>query len=404
MFRKGRNDPLELLRDHVIHHKQIKLKSKNTDHRLLFDNNIEFKCSTETAWKSKSGQEYTLGALWCFLDCHLQGLEQKNYRKKALDLNFEQVFKADNQDIIEYFTGKVDYTDCINADKKASLYNKKALQKDEDVEFASQKKVKPDSEKEPLTEKEFNLKVFDEILRFEKPITTRNRLFRVQDRTFDDILKTSQKIFQGQYVGVGGDEEELQQILGTRTQDVNKAKQLSTAKLSYSVLNEFIKSKEKPIIIVPQIAELGNLCLKNVQQFLEQGQYLDPNGLKFTNESRSVQIKVKLRLTDIEQQFLILDTPNTITNWKRVVAVFLRGSTYELKQFPDQNPNQLFKNIRGYHLKFEEEKLKDLIKQWNVKVFDLHRSKRYQDIDVVNAFWEDLEAFLLRPAKLPSQQ
>lgn len=27
----------------------------------------------------------------------------------------------------------------------------------------------------PLSEKEFNLKVFDEILRFEKPITTRNK-------------------------------------------------------------------------------------------------------------------------------------------------------------------------------------------------------------------------------------
>ncbi|CAD8054204.1 unnamed protein product [Paramecium primaurelia] len=404
MFKRGRNDPLELLKDHVIHHKQIKLKSKNTDHRLIFENNIEFKCSTETAWKSKSGQEYTLGALWCFLDCYQQGLEQKIYRQKAFDLNFEQVFKADNQDIIDYFTGKVDYTECIDANKKANLQNKKSHQKDEDIEFAIQKKVKPDSEKEPLSEKDFNLKVFDEILRLEKPITTRNKLFRVQDRTFDDILKTAQKIFQGQYVGVGGDEEELQQILGTRIQDANKAKQLSIAKLSYSVLNEFIKSKEKPIIIVPQIAELGNICLRNVQQFLEQGQYLDPNGLKFTNESRSVQIKVKLRLTDIEQQFIILDTPNTITNWKRVVAVFLRGSTYELKQFPDQNPNQLFKNIRGYHMKFEEEKLKDLIKQWNIKVLELHRSKRYQDIDVVNAFWEDLEAFLLRPAKLSSQQ
>ncbi|CAD8159300.1 unnamed protein product [Paramecium octaurelia] len=396
MFRKGRNDPLELLRDHVIHHKQIKLKSKNTDHRLFFDNNVEFKCSTETAWKSKSGQEYNLGALWCFLDCHLQGLEQKNYREKAFNLNFKQVFKADNQDIIEYFTGKVDYTECIDPDKKA-------IKKDEDIELPSQKKVKLDQEKEPLTEKEFNLKVFDEILRFEKPITTRNRLFRVQDRTFDDIFKTAQKIFQGKYVGVGGDEEELQQILGTRIQDVNKAKQLSSAKLSYSVLNEFIKSKEKPIIIVPQLAELGNVCLRNVQQFLEQGQYLDPNGLKFTNESRSVQIKVKLRLTDIEQQFIVLDNPNTINNWKRVVAVFLRGSSYELKQFPDQNPNQLFKNIRGYHIKFEEDKIKDMIKQWNVKVLDLHRSKRYQDIDVVNAFWEDLEAFLLRPAKQSQQ-
>jgi hypothetical protein len=52
-----------------------------------------------------------------------------------------------------------------------------------------------------------------------------------------------------------------------------------------------------------------------------------------------------------------------------VVAIFLRGSTYELKQFNEQNPNVLFKkyslylcSIRGYHLKFEEEKVKDLIK------------------------------------------
>jgi hypothetical protein len=46
MFRKGRIDPLELLKDHIINKKQIKLKSKNSDHRLIFENNIEFKCQT----------------------------------------------------------------------------------------------------------------------------------------------------------------------------------------------------------------------------------------------------------------------------------------------------------------------------------------------------------------------
>lgn len=46
MFRKGRIDPLELLKDHIVHKKSIKLKSKGTDHRLLFDNNIEFKAKT----------------------------------------------------------------------------------------------------------------------------------------------------------------------------------------------------------------------------------------------------------------------------------------------------------------------------------------------------------------------
>lgn len=52
-----------------------------------------------------------------------------------MDLDIVCVFKADNQDIIDYFSGKIDYTECINADKKASLYNKK--NKDDDPEFNS---------------------------------------------------------------------------------------------------------------------------------------------------------------------------------------------------------------------------------------------------------------------------
>ena len=42
----------------------------------------------------------------------------------------------------------MEYTECINADKKASLYNKKPNYKDDDLEYASQKKVKNENEKE----------------------------------------------------------------------------------------------------------------------------------------------------------------------------------------------------------------------------------------------------------------
>ena len=45
MYRKGKSDPLEILRDHIIQKKPIKLKSKGDDHRLIFEGNtsIEFK-------------------------------------------------------------------------------------------------------------------------------------------------------------------------------------------------------------------------------------------------------------------------------------------------------------------------------------------------------------------------
>ena len=35
---------------------------------------------------------------------------------------------------------------------------------------------------------------------------------------------------------------------------------------------------------------MGNLCLKNVSKFLEEGEYSDPTTEKFTLETRSVSI------------------------------------------------------------------------------------------------------------------
>jgi hypothetical protein len=35
---------------------------------------------------------------------------------------------------------------------------------------------------------------------------------------------------------------------------------------------------------------MGNLCLKNAQKFLSDGEYIDPTTVKFTSESRSVDV------------------------------------------------------------------------------------------------------------------
>lgn len=45
-FRKGRIDPLELLRDSIMQKKSIKLRNKNSEFKLLFENNIELKCTS----------------------------------------------------------------------------------------------------------------------------------------------------------------------------------------------------------------------------------------------------------------------------------------------------------------------------------------------------------------------
>jgi len=49
-------------------------------------------------------------------------------------------------------------------------------------------------------------------------------------------------------------------------------------------------------------------------------------------------------------------------------------------------------------MKFEDDQPKETIKQGNVKLLELHRNKRHYDKSVVNSFWDDLEAFILKPA------
>ncbi|KAM3146595.1 hypothetical protein pb186bvf_001125 [Paramecium bursaria] len=317
MYRKGKSDPLEILRDHIIQKKPIKLKSKGDDHRLIFEGNntsIEFKFTQETAWRStKNNKDYNLGTLWLFLDNKIKGVQNKDYIKNAMDMKIEFVSRTDQDEVFDYFTGKVDYTDCIHTEKKTNL-NKK-----DDNEFQSNKKVKTD-EKEVLSEKDFNLKVIDEIYRFEKPITTRNRLFRVQDKSFEGIMQIAKQVFQGQSVPSDQVEE---------TQDIQQ-----------SILYKFVRTKESPIIIVPQIHEVGNICLKNALQFLQEGKYVDPTTVRFTQEERFLQMKKKIR--EYEVNFTILENVQK-KDWDKVVAIFLRGSSYELKNFQEQDPQKLFK-------------------------------------------------------------
>lgn len=57
-----------------------------------------------------------------FLDSHhLQGLNNKDYIKRTIDNKVVMVGKTDQNDILEYFTGHVDYTECINLEKKTQL-------------------------------------------------------------------------------------------------------------------------------------------------------------------------------------------------------------------------------------------------------------------------------------------
>eukprot|EP00357_Protocruzia_adherens_P012608 CAMPEP_0114982990 /NCGR_PEP_ID=MMETSP0216-20121206/6442_1 /TAXON_ID=223996 /ORGANISM="Protocruzia adherens, Strain Boccale" /LENGTH=474 /DNA_ID=CAMNT_0002344905 /DNA_START=25 /DNA_END=1449 /DNA_ORIENTATION=- len=112
------SDPLQLLRDYTISKKPIILK----DQKLNFGSS-RFDLNQATPWKSVEGSKhYTLGALWLFLEHHKDGVVNLGrYLEGRKQLGVEIVSAPDRTSIKDYFSGKVDTTDCIDEAFRAEI-------------------------------------------------------------------------------------------------------------------------------------------------------------------------------------------------------------------------------------------------------------------------------------------
>lgn len=128
-------------------------------------------------------------------------------------------------------------------------------------------------------------------MRFDKPITTKNKQLRVPDRQFDYVLDVAKKIFSS-------GQQPLSLDRGIPSVDRIKMPHLNPHMRHPTYLAHFLESKDRPIIIVPQIYDAGNICLKNAKQFLEDGTYLDATNIKFLSETRNVDIKGPMKASN----------------------------------------------------------------------------------------------------------
>ena len=49
---------------------------------------------------------------------------------------------------------------------------------------------------------------------------------------------------------------------------------------------------------------------------------------------------------------------------------------------------------RGYFMKYSDVRIHPTIKNWNIKVLEVHRNQRHKDIMIKREFWEDMNKFL----------
>jgi len=86
----------------------------------------------------------------------------------------------------------------------------------------------------------------------------------------------------------------------------------------------------------------------------------------------------------------------TTSDWSRVVAVFVLGPEWQFKDWPWHKPVDIFLNVKGFHLKFDDQKVDANVKSWDVKVLNINKNKRYLDKTASLEFWQTLEPFIVK--------
>lgn len=99
--------------------------------------------------------------------------------------------------------------------------------------------------------------------------------------------------------------------------------------------------------------------------------------------------------------FRVLDDPAAVDNWDHVCACFVLGKEWQFDgwfngQADKTRIGTLFSNVRGFFPYFEEERVPDELRKWNVVGLQLsyRRTKGFTAVKAAAMFWEELYKFL----------
>ncbi|BFI25005.1 parafibromin [Marchantia polymorpha subsp. ruderalis] len=155
------------------------------------------------------------------------------------------------------------------------------------------------------------------------------------------------------------------------------------------------KPEGPPIIIVPSASQTM-LNTYNAKEFFEDGVYVAPDvkAKSLTKKPEDVVIYRKMG-RDHPVKYEIRDKPSVFSkkDWERVVAIFVLGKEWQFKDWPFKDHVEIFNQILGIFLRFEDDSVESAqkVKQWNVRILSLSKHKRHQDRTAALAFWDSLD-------------
>ncbi|CAJ0946281.1 unnamed protein product, partial [Mesorhabditis belari] len=175
------------------------------------------------------------------------------------------------------------------------------------------------------------------------------------------------------------------------------AKQSSSPVVSSTTDGNTLKKRTSrtPIIIIPASTNSNSIIsMYNVREVLQDMTFVTTEKKKLEGK-RENEVLVQRRKGGQTVPYRVVDTPQRLTSeeWDRVVAVFALGPTWQFKGWPrwNGNPAEIFANVAGFHLTYDNLQVDQNVARWSVKVIALSRDKRHLDRARLQVFWDILD-------------
>ncbi|CAI9118427.1 OLC1v1019997C1 [Oldenlandia corymbosa var. corymbosa] len=387
-------DPLTALRQYTIDNNLDKITRSGNEFR--FGDDYLFPATAETAYRSKSGQHYTLESLVHFVTN--QHLRHAEYFANARQLAISGVTLPDRKELLDYLTGRIESSSSIDVSAKVVYNTLRDLNAAPPGEADGEGQIYANDEKEidPM------VNPVKWIKSMERPLKDKEQILCCKNRDFYSVLTAATKR-----------DEERQRAEALQRKDNLVAKsriergaedvglglgfdgaQKTKLHLKGSKIGEGV-----PIILVPS-AFSTLITMYNVKDFLEDGVFV-PTDVKVNQKvvkSDCVTVQNKFSRDRAVTAYEVRDKPSALKpeDWDRVVAVFVLGKEWQFKDWPFKDHVEIFNKILGFYLRFEDDSVESakVVKQWNVKIISISKNKRHQDRAAALEVWDRLEEFI----------
>lgn len=164
-----------------------------------------------------------------------------------------------------------------------------------------------------------------------------------------------------------------------------------------------------PIIIL-QSSPSTLFSLRNIAQFLERGEYINPSdapqlSVTYGSNSHKVTITRNNPGVGMPNKFHIVDDISLLRNrddWIKVVGVIVAGPDWHFTDWrwgrkesePALSVVEILSRCRGFHFHYDNDVPHENAAKWNVKLLPISRVQKHQHSSVYREFWSELERFI----------